>query len=160
MPANLAKLEAKIGYSFNDKSILKEAMTHGSVRNINRDLPNYQRLEFLGDAILYTVISEYFFKERSLADPGSLTDERKALICDAKQVQIAAELGIRDYVEFGHGININAFKRDGEFIEALIGAVYVDAGMGNGAGMKKAQQLIFKLWKLEEQPSIGACVIT
>lgn len=157
MPKNLGDLERQIGYRFNDQKILKEAMTHGSSRVDNVSLRHHERLEFLGDAVLQTVISSYLFKASITAAPGELTMDRQQLVSDNKQNQIAFEISIQDYVETHSSMQRSNFRRYGEFIEALIGAVFVDAGY-NGIGLEKAQEVIYKLWKIQP-PNNSNCTV-
>ncbi|CAL8130696.1 unnamed protein product [Orchesella dallaii] len=158
--SNLRQLESKIGYSFTNQALLKEAVTHGSSRNTNanRNLPHHERLEYLGDAILYTVISEYLFKHDPDADPGTLSTLRQELISDRKQNIIAEQLQIYDHVNMNASLSRYQFRRYGEFVEAIIGAVYIDAGGGDMNGLRKAKDVIFRLWGLEDPPS-AFCVI-
>lgn len=156
MSENLRQLEAQIGYQFRNQNILKEALTHGSARSLNINLPHHERLEFLGDAVLSTVMTEYLFFKEGSSTPGQLTERRKGYVCDAKQNEIAEEIQVQRYVKMGPGVN--NFRRYGEFVEAIIGAVFIDAGKGDGDGLKKAKQVIFKLWGLQ-QPAETSCVI-
>lgn len=156
MTGNLRQLEAQIGYQFRDQNILKEALTHGSIRSQNVSLPHHERLEFLGDSVLSTVITEYLFFKEGSCTPGQLTERRKGYISDAKQNVIAEQIQVHKYVQMGPGVN--NFRRYGEFVEAIIGAVYIDAGKGDGDGLKKAKEVIFKLWGLQ-QPAETSCII-
>lgn len=156
MPESLRNLESTIGYYFKDQKILKEAMTHGSSRNQNLTLPHHERLEFLGDAVLATVISEYLFHSEPKATPGQLTERRKRYISDDKQNMIAERIRISRFVDMAS--SVRGFNRYGEFIEALIGAVYLDAGGSEGQGTKKAKEVIFRLWELQTPPQSGCAI--
>ncbi|ODN05379.1 Ribonuclease 3 [Orchesella cincta] len=157
--SNLSELEVKIGYSFNDQALLKEAVTHGSTRNANLNLPHHERLEYLGDAILYTVISEYLFKKYPAASPGELSTKRQVLITDKKQNALAEELELYEHVVMNPSVSRYQFQRYGEFVEAIIGAVYMDAGGSTVNGLKKAKEVIFHLWQLEDPNTTGCLII-
>ena len=85
-------LEAKIGYSFRDRTLLENALTHSSYANEHRDkgLASNERLEFLGDSILGLVVADHLYRTRKDLPEGDLTRIRAALVCEASLVEVSA----------------------------------------------------------------------
>ncbi|OGH58590.1 MAG: ribonuclease III [Candidatus Magasanikbacteria bacterium RIFCSPHIGHO2_01_FULL_33_34] len=131
---NFADLEKKIGTKFKNKNHLVQALVHRSYLNENRDfeLAHNERLEFLGDAVLELVVTEYLF-ENYLNPEGELTNWRAALV-NAKMCSIvASELELENYLFLSHGEAKDAGTKAREYIlanvlEAIIGAIYIDQG--------------------------------
>ena len=131
---DLDKLETKIKVKFKDRSLLQSALTHRSYLNENRRWPlaHNERLEFLGDAVLELITTEYLY--RNFPNPeGDLTNLRSALVNYKMLSEIASRLELDKYILLSRGeakdtgrarqvILANAF-------EALIGAIYLDAGL-------------------------------
>ena len=134
MDTGLKELEKKIGYTFKDFSLLKQAMMHSSYTN-EKHLPKYrcnERLEFLGDAVLELVSSEYLFKESPHIPEGELTKTRASMVCEPSLALCARDIGLGDYLLLGKGEEATGGReRDSvtsDAMEALIGAVYLDGG--------------------------------
>ncbi|CAF4244477.1 unnamed protein product [Adineta steineri] len=154
----LKGFQTTCGYNFKNIELLKEALTHDSNRVNDRTLPTYQRLEFLGDSVLNLVVSEYLFHAYPDASEGQLTNKRKELTEARKQAQIAETLKLKDHIVFGQGVQRNIYAAHHDFVESIIGAVYIDGGMG------ESKKLIGRLWelKLSDTPNTGGgyCVIS
>lgn len=131
---NLSKLEELIGYSFKNKDLLKEALTHRSYLNEEPGwkLPHNERLEFLGDAVLELAVTEELFNRYPDYTEGQLTPIRSALVNYQMLAQVARSIDLETFVLLSRGeakdtgrarevILANAF-------EALIGAIYLDGG--------------------------------
>jgi len=130
---DLSSLENKIKIQFKDRNLLQVALTHRSYLNENRrwELPHNERLEFLGDAVLELITTEYLY--RNFPNPeGELTNLRSALVNYKMLSEIASNLELDKYILLSRGeakdtgrarqvILANAF-------ESLIGAIYLDAG--------------------------------
>ena len=134
MDTGLKELEKKIGHTFKDFSLLKQAMMHSSYTN-EKHLPKYrcnERLEFLGDAVLELVSSEYLFKESPHIPEGELTKTRASMVCEPSLALCARDIGLGDYLLLGKGEEATGGReRDSvtsDAMEALIGAVYLDGG--------------------------------
>lgn len=132
---DLSTLEAAIGYRFNDKSLLKEALSHSSYVNelkIHRT-GCYERLEFLGDAVLELVSSEYLFDRYTNDREGELSKHRAALVCEQALSACARRIQLGSYILLGRGeARQNGADKDSilcDVIEAVIGAMYKDGGM-------------------------------
>ncbi len=134
MNSRLKELEQKIGYSFRDFSLLKQAMMHSSYTN-EKNLPKYrcnERLEFLGDAVLELVSSEFLYQESPQMPEGQLTKTRASMVCEPSLAMCARDIGLGEYLLLGKGEEATGGRlRDSvtsDAMEALIGAVYLDGG--------------------------------
>lgn len=128
------ELEEKIGYVFQDKSLIERALMHSSYTN-EKHLKKYEcneRLEFLGDAVLELVSSSYLFKEFPKVSEGELTKTRASMVCEPSLAMCARDIGLGDYLLLGKGEEATGGrKRDSitsDAMEALIGAIYLDGG--------------------------------
>lgn len=134
---SLERLEQVIGYQFKNKKLLKQAMTHSSFANeqkINK-LGDYERLEFLGDAVLELVSSEFLFEENQHLSEGEMTKMRSSFVCEPALAYCAREFELGEYILLGKGEEVTGGrKRDSiisDVMEALIGAIYLDGGFAN-----------------------------
>lgn len=130
----ILEFEEKAGYKFKDKDLLVTALTHSSYSNENR-LKKYscnERLEFLGDAVLELVSSEYIYGENPNKPEGDLTRIRASYVCEPTLALCARELGLGAYIQLGRGEDLTGGReRDSilsDTLEATIGAVYLDGG--------------------------------
>ena len=132
---DLKTLEERIGYCFKDSELLKQAVTHSSFVNeqkINRT-EDYERLEFLGDAVLELVASHFLFHEYKDLSEGELTKLRASMVCEPALAFCARDLELGQFLRLGKGEELTG-GRDRESItsdamEAVIGAIYLDGGM-------------------------------
>lgn len=131
----IAQLEQKIGYCFRDKALARQALTHSSYANeqkINR-YEDYERLEFLGDAVLELVSSDYIYREHPEMTEGNMTKYRASIVCEPALAYCAREIGIDQYILLGKGEEATGGRRRDSIIsdvmEAMIGAIYLDSGM-------------------------------
>ncbi|GHU61112.1 ribonuclease 3 [Clostridia bacterium] len=131
---HLHNLEKKIEYFFLNFSLLKQAMMHSSYANEQHFLRSAcnERLEFLGDAILELVSSEYLFKKYPKESEGSLTKIRATLVCESNLANCAKNICLSEYLLLGRGEENTGGRTRNSVIsdafEALIGAIYLDAG--------------------------------
>ena len=130
---NLSSLEKNIGYKFQNKDLLLQALTHRSYLNENPNwhLDQNERLEFLGDAVLELVVTEYLYK--NFPNPeGEMTNWRAALVNAVMLSQITKEFGLNDFMLLSRGEAKDTGRARqyilANAIEALIGAVYLDGG--------------------------------
>ena len=118
---------ARLGHGFADPAVLTAALTHRSAGRIN-----YERLEFLGDAVLTLVVSELLYREYTAANEGDLSRYRATLVSGSMLAAIAAELGLGEQLRLGGGeLKSGGFRRGSilsDALEGVIGAVYVDGG--------------------------------
>ena len=128
-------LEERIGYRFRDRSLLRQAMTHSSFTNEQkiRRAQNYERLEFLGDAVLELVTSEFLFRENPRMSEGELTKKRASMVCEPSLAFCARDLELGRFMLLGKGEEITGGRgRDSivsDAMEAVIGAIFLDGGM-------------------------------
>jgi len=144
---DLSSLEKKIGVKFNDQELLKQSLTHRSYLNENPDfnLGHNERLEFLGDAVLELVVTEYLY--RNYQNPeGELTNWRAALVNAKMLAEIATELGLNNYVLLSRGEAKDSGRARNYILanalEALIGAIYYDQGIEKSADFIKDKILV------------------
>ena len=137
MKDRLKELEKQIGYQFRDYSLLCRAMMHSSYTN-EKHLPKFQcneRLEFLGDAVLELVSSEFLFLENPKISEGELTKTRAGMVCEPSLAFCARDLDLGNYLLLGRGEEATGGReRDSitsDAMEALIGAIYLDGGFTN-----------------------------
>ena len=129
---DLAELEKRIKVTFNDKSLLQQAIIHDSYINEHPDLKigHNERLEFLGDAVLEFIVSEYLYENFQDYSEEYLTNLRTALVQDEILAKISEKINIEDFLMMGRGELKNTGKPRqticANAIEALIGAIYLD----------------------------------
>ena len=121
------EIEAKLGYTFKRKQLLEEAFTHSSYANRHGGKDN-ERLEYLGDAVLQLVVTEWQYKKDKHASEGKLTAKRQKLVCkDALDTAIDG-LGVWEYLRAsGTQYNIRG-KAKSSLFEAITAAIYLDGG--------------------------------
>jgi ribonuclease-3 len=127
-------LESVLGYSFRDRSLLSQALTHSSLGyESQRILPDNQRLEFLGDAVFQLLLSEMLFQRYRDADEGMLTKVRSQLVSAKALAQVARHIGLGKFLLMGRGEEAHRGReRDSSLadaLEAIAGAVFLDGGM-------------------------------
>ena len=148
---HIEELENKIGYTFKDKRLIELALTHSSYANerkINKTECN-ERLEFLGDAVLEIVSSDYLYKKFPDIAEGLLSKMRAFLVCEPSLYKCSKAFNLGEYILLGKGENACGGREKPSVVsdafEALIGAVYLDGGA------EKAAQLIYKFILTESQ---------
>lgn len=139
----LRQLEERIGYCFQDKGLLRQALTHSSYTNeqkINK-FPDYERLEFLGDAVLELVSSDHIFRENPEMSEGELTKFRSSIVCEPALAFCARQIGLEEFILLGRGEELTGGrKRDSiisDVMEAVIGALYLDGGLSEADAFVK-----------------------
>ncbi len=137
MYKDFSQLEGAAGYCFEDKTLLKQAMTHSSYANEHRaqHMKDNERLEFLGDAVLEVISSEFLFKEYPEMPEGDLTKLRASIVCEPTLALCARDLNLGEYLLLGKGEERTGGRgRDSivsDAMEAFIGAIYLDGGFAN-----------------------------
>ena len=137
---NTAALEEKIGYNFKDRSLLEEALTHSSYANEHGGIKKHkcnERLEFLGDAVLSSITAEYLFRKFSEQPEGDLTRMRAELVCEKALAEYACKIDLGSVLLLGKGEERGGGRERKSILadafEALLAAVYLDAGANNEA---------------------------
>lgn len=128
------QLEEKIGYRFNNRELLKRALMHTSYSNEHRmgKLDNNERLEFLGDAVLEVISSDFLYHEYPDYPEGKLTRLRASVVCEPTLALCSREIELGSYLLLGKGEDATGGRnRDSivsDAMEAVIGAIYLDGG--------------------------------
>lgn len=130
----MESLEKKLGYSFQNRALLSEALNHSSYANEHRDgLGSNERLEFLGDSVLGFVSAEFLFKRNLELPEGDLTRMRASLVCEQSLYEVARELDLGSYLKLGRGEAAGGGRERqsilADAVEAVLAAVYLDGGM-------------------------------
>ena len=131
----LNELQESIGYHFKDNNLLLQALTHSSYANeqkINKR-GDYERLEFLGDAVLEMVSSHYLFNKYPDKKEGEMTKMRAAMVCEPALAYCASAIHLEKYLILGKGEEATGGRYRESIIsdvmEAIIGAIYLDSGI-------------------------------
>jgi len=126
----LERLEERLGYEFNRPELLGRALTHSSLSH--RGVPHNERLEFLGDSVLETVICEYLFQTFPDLSEGRLSELRSVVVSSTSLYEVASDLALDDFCRVSKGI----LKKDAipesiyaNLFEAVIAAIYLDGGL-------------------------------
>ena len=133
---DLESLQNTINYHFKDISLLKNALTHSSYANevVKRNIPDNERLEFLGDAVLELTTSDYIYNNKKMNE-GSMSRFRASIVCEPTLALCARAFDLPSYIMLGKGEehtggrNLDSIISDA--CEALIGAIYLDGGFTN-----------------------------
>ena len=130
---SIQQLQQVIHYQFHNITFLEVALTHSSYANEMRHQVRYnERQEFLGDAVLSIIVSDYLFNNYTVPE-GDLTKLRAALVCERSLDVMAKKIGLGDYLRLGHGEEMTGGRTRPSIIadafEALIAAIYLDSGI-------------------------------
>ena len=130
------RLEEKLGYTFRDRALLENALTHSSCANESRGkLQSNERLDFLGDSILGMVVAEHLYRNHPDLPEGELTRTRAALVCEESLVEVAKALGLGEHLKLGKGEEAGGGRNRpsirADAVEAILAAVYLDGGIGS-----------------------------
>jgi ribonuclease-3 len=134
----IANLEAAIGHRFADRELLERALTHSSVGEGAREVRHYERLEFLGDRVLNLAAAEYLLAMDEAATEGEMSPKLAELVNGKACARVARRIGLGEALRLSAG-ETKAGGRDkdtilGDACEALIAAVFVDAGLDAARG--------------------------
>ena len=141
---NHEKLESIIGYTFHDPAMLRQAMCHSSYANEHRAemLHDNERLEFLGDAVLEVISSDFLFHQYPDMPEGKMTKLRASIVCEPTLALCAQPLKLGDYILLGKGEDQTGGRKRksivSDALEAVIGAIYLDSGFAS------AKEFVFK----------------
>ena len=131
------ELEEIIGYHFKNKHYLTQALTHSSYANEKKlgKLGSNERLEFLGDAVLELISSDYLYARFTQIPEGELTKKRASLVCEPSLAYCAREFGLPQFLLLGKGEDMTGGRNRDSIVsdatEALLGAIYLDGGFAN-----------------------------
>lgn len=136
----MTALEERLGYSFRNRALLETALTHSSYANENRasGIVCNERLEFLGDSVLGVTVADFLYRHFPDMPEGRMTRLRAELVCEQSLHRVALELHLGDYLRLGKGEEHNGGRKRASIlsdaVEAVIAAMYLDAGMETAAG--------------------------
>jgi ribonuclease III len=137
-------LEEILGHGFSDSSLLEMALTHRSVSSDNPDIADNERLEFLGDAVLQLAVTNKIYHGYPDLPEGQLAKVRAAVVSGQSLTEVATRIGLGKFVRLSDSEERSGGRRKGSILantmEAVIGAVYLDAGLG------AATEMIYRLW--------------
>ena len=131
----LKELQQKIDYQFKDENLLFTALTHSSYANEHKlhKIHHNERLEFLGDAVLEVVSSDFLFKNFPDMAEGQMSKKRASLVCEPTLAYCARQIGLGKYLMLGKGEDMGGGRnRDSilsDALEAVIGSIYLDGGI-------------------------------
>ena len=137
MNRDLKELEQETGYIFRDRDLFKQALTHSSYANEHRlsKADCNERLEFLGDAVLELVCSDYLYRTYGEKPEGEMTKLRASIVCEPTLALCADDLKLGEYLLLGRGEEATGGRGRASVVsdamEALIGAVYLDGGFAS-----------------------------
>lgn len=133
----IKEFQNMIGYNFRSEGLLKQALTHSSYANEHhlKRLSDNERLEFLGDAVLEIITSEFLYREHPDWPEGDLTKCRASIVCEQTLAFCTRTLSLGDYLLLGKGENLTGGRERksilSDALEAIIGAIYLDGGFAN-----------------------------
>lgn len=143
MKNQINKLEQNIGIEFSNKLLLETSVTHRSYLNEHRDVPEHnERLEFLGDAVLELIVSDYLYRKFADRAEGELTSFRSALVRTDSLAESAKKLKIGEYLRLSRGEEESGGREKDYLLanafEAILGAIYLDKGY------EKARDFVYR----------------
>lgn len=131
---NLKDLQTTIGYQFKQEGLLRQALTHSSFANEKhmKKFSDNERLEFLGDAVLEVVSSDFLFKNYPNLSEGDLTKFRASIVCEPTLALCTKDIDLGEYLYLGKGENQTGGRKRksilSDALESVIGAIYLDGG--------------------------------
>lgn len=143
----LKELQDKINYQFNDEQLLFTALTHSSYANEHKlhKIHHNERLEFLGDAVLEIVSSDFLFKNFPDMAEGQMSKKRASLVCEPTLAYCARQITLGKYLMLGKGEDMGGGRnRDSilsDALEAVIGSIYLDGGLEKASAFIMANVL-------------------
>ncbi len=132
--SKLTELQERIGYTFRQEGLLRQALMHSSFANERhmKKLSDNERLEFLGDAVLELVSSEFLYQNYPKLPEGDLTKLRASIVCEPTLALCTRELDLGAYLYLGRGEDQTGGRKRksilSDALEAVIGAIYLDGG--------------------------------
>ena len=142
---NRIELEEKLGYRFENKALLKEAFTHSTYANAH-DCKDNERMEYLGDAVLQLVVTEWQYFKNVRAEEGELTRQRQKYVCEDALDEAVRTMGLQKYLLVEGGRANVGKKTVSSLFETVIAAIYLDGGY------EPAKAFILKNGRLETEP--------
>lgn len=144
MQPNIKAAQTALGYKFKDKDLLTRALTHSSYSYENIGwMGSNERMEFLGDAVLGIIISDYLYRKHNDIAEGELTKRRSVIVCEKSLAAFAKKINLGDFIILGKGEIANKGNEKASILadafEAVLAAIYLDGGMN------QARKFLFKI---------------
>jgi ribonuclease-3 len=137
-------LEELLGYRIGDEALLAAALSHGSYASEHPGASDYQRLEFLGDAVLEVTVTRYLYEQFPTATEGEMTLLRAAVVSEPALAFVARQWGVPKLVNLGRGEESTGGRDKNsilsDVVESLLAAVYLDAGI------ERVEQIVLEYW--------------
>lgn len=133
-------MQPQLGYTFQNENLMRNALTHSSYANENRDkgIRSNERLEFLGDAVLGFICAEYIYEHFRSMPEGELTKLRASIVCEKSLHEYSLRLHLGDYMLLGHGEEAGGGRQRpsvlADAVEAMLAAIYLDGGIDAAKG--------------------------
>lgn len=140
----MKELEAKLGYTFQNRQLLEHALTHSSYANEHKGegLTSNERLEFLGDSVLGMVVADHLYRIHPDMPEGELTRTRAALVCEGSLYEVARRLDLGGYLRLGKGEDAGGGRSRpsilADAVESVLAAVYLDGGIDRARRLIRA----------------------
>jgi len=151
---NLADLQNRIGYTFVDGTLLTQALTHSSFVAENQDATSYERLEFLGDAVIELATTDIIYTTLPLAAEGDMTKIRASVVDEKTLASLARALELDKAVRLGRGEDRSGGRQRvsilSDAVESMLGAVYLDGGWS------AAETVVLRLWGPLVEDALGS----
>lgn len=129
----MKNLESNINYTFKNRKLLTQALTHSSCANDGRKVLNNERLEFLGDSVLSIIVSKHLFLNYPEMPEGELSKIRASLVCEKSLFQFGEKIELGKKIILGKGEEVTGGRERPSIVsdafEALIAAIYIDSGI-------------------------------
>ena len=138
------EIEKKLGYEFKNKALLKEAFTHSTYAHVHGGKDN-ERIEYLGDAVLQLVVTEWQYARDKRASEGELTRERQNHVCEEALYEDVSALGLEKYLLYEGSVANLGKKTVSSLFETVVGAIYLDGGY------EPAREFVITHGRLEEE---------
>jgi ribonuclease-3 len=136
--ADMAALEARIGYTFQNKELAGEALTHASRSHESPNLTCNERLEFLGDSVLGMIVCDHLYRTYPQMAEGGMSKIKASVVSEPSLAQVGMEIGLPGLVLLGRGMDRAGEAKNASIlsdaIEAIIAAIYLDAGLAAASG--------------------------
>ncbi len=152
--AKLHEVSGIIGHEFRDLGLLHRALSHSSLGN--EGLPDYERLEFLGDAVLGFLVAECLYKRKPEVPEGELTSRRSLMVSRRPLAMVAEELNLGTYLLVGRGLTDESIRSPrilADLVEAVLAAVYLDGGIR--AARRFVQVFVIERFQLDQEDLRG-----
>lgn len=137
-------LETVLAYRIGDEALLATALTHGSYASEHPGVADYQRLEFLGDAVLEVTVTRYLYEQFPEATEGEMTLLRAGVVSEPALASVAREWGIPQLIRLGRGEERTGGRDKqsilSDVVESLLAAVYLDAGI------ERVERIVYEQW--------------